>query len=189
MPDAPVRTVGQIVRANVLTPVNAIIGSMFVLIMAAGFPADALFAGVVVSNSVIGIAQELKARRTLRKLAVLSAPQARVVRDGRTRDRWAPARWWPTTILELQPGDQVVVDGEVVAARGLEVDESLLTGESDPVDKAPGRQGDVGVVRQRRARAGTGPPPSGPTPTRPASRRRPASFKLTGSELRRPVST
>ena len=82
VPDAPVRTLGEIVRNNVLTPVNAIIGSMFVLIMVAGFPADALFAGVVVSNSVIGIAQELKARRTLHKLAVLSAPRARVVRDG-----------------------------------------------------------------------------------------------------------
>ena len=49
-------------------------------------------------------------------------------------------------ILELQPGDQVVVDGEVLAARGLEIDESLLTGESDPVDKVPGDGGDVGVV-------------------------------------------
>ena len=137
VPDAPVRTVGQIVRANVLSPVNAIIGSMFVLIMVAGFPADALFAGVVVSNSVIGIAQELKARRTLHKLAVLSAPRARVVRDGRTRDV-GTSEVVADDILELHPGDQVVVDGEVVAARGLEVDESLLTGESDPVDKAPG---------------------------------------------------
>ncbi len=137
VPDAPVRTVGQIVRNNVLTPVNAIIGSMFVLIMVAGFPADALFAGVVVSNSVIGIAQELKARRTLHRLAVLSAPRARVVRDGRTQEV-GTSEVVADEILELQPGDQVVVDGEVVAARGLEIDESLLTGESDPVDKAPG---------------------------------------------------
>ena len=137
VPDAPVRTVGQIVRNNVLTPVNAIIGSMFVLIMVAGFPADALFAGVVVSNSVIGIAQELKARRTLHRLAVLSAPRARVVRDERTQEV-GTSEVVADDILELQPGDQVVVDGEVVAARGLEIDESLLTGESDPVDKVPG---------------------------------------------------
>ena len=137
VPDAPVRTVGQIVRNNVLTPVNAIIGSMFVLIMVAGFPADALFAGVVVSNSVIGIAQELKARRTLHKLAVLSAPRARVVRDSETLEV-GTSEVVADDILALQPGDQVVVDGEVVAAVGLEVDESLLTGESDPVDKAPG---------------------------------------------------
>ena len=137
VPDAPVRTVGQIVRNNVLTPVNAIIGSMFVLIMVAGFPADALFAGVVVSNSVIGIAQELKARHTLHKLAVLSAPRARVVRDGQTREV-GTSEVVADDVLELRPGDQVVVDGEVAAARGLAVDESLLTGESDPVDKAPG---------------------------------------------------
>ena len=137
VPDAPVRTVGEIVRANVLTPVNAIIGSMFVLIMVAGFPADALFAGVVVSNSVIGIAQELRARRTLHRLAVLSAPRARVVRDGATREV-GTSEVVADDILELQPGDQVVVDGEMVSARGLEIDESLLTGESDPVDKAPG---------------------------------------------------
>ena len=137
VPDAPVRTVGQIVRNNVLTPVNAIIGSMFVLIMVAGFPADALFAGVVVSNSAIGIAQELKARRELHRLAVMSAPRARVVRDGRTLEV-GTSEVVADEILELQPGDQVVVDGEVVAARGLEIDESLLTGESDPVDKAPG---------------------------------------------------
>ena len=151
VPDAPVRTVGQIVRNNVLTPVNAIIGSMFVLIMVAGFPADALFAGVVVSNSVIGIAQELKARRTLHRLAVLSAPRARVVRDGRTREV-GTSEVVADEILELQPGDQVVVDGEVVAARGLEIDESLLTGESDPVDKAPGD----GVMSGSFVNAGTG---------------------------------
>ncbi|MYK73009.1 MAG: cation-translocating P-type ATPase, partial [Acidimicrobiaceae bacterium] len=137
VPDAPVRTVGQIVRNNVLTPVNAIIGSMFVLIMVAGFPADALFAGVVVSNSAIGIAQELKARRELHRLAVMSAPRARVVRDGRTLEV-GTSEVVADEILELQPGDQVVVDGEVVAARGLEIDESLLTGERDPVDKSSG---------------------------------------------------
>ena len=137
VPEAPVRPFGQIVRNNVLTPVNAIIGSMFVLIMVAGFPADALFAGVVVSNSAIGIAQELKARRTLHKLAVLSAPRARVVRDGHT-SQVGTSEVVADDILELQPGDQLVVDGEVVAARGLEIDESLLTGESDPVGKAPG---------------------------------------------------
>ena len=84
VPDAPVRSLGQIIRANVLTPVNGIISTLFVLILIAGYPADALFAGVVVSNSVIGIVQELQARRTLNELAVLSAPKARVRRDGDT---------------------------------------------------------------------------------------------------------
>src|SRR5438874_392070 len=73
VPDAPVRTIGEIVRANVFTRVNAIVGTLFVLILIAGRPKDALFAGVIVSNSVIGIVQELRARRTLNELAVLNA--------------------------------------------------------------------------------------------------------------------
>ena len=72
VPDAPVRTTKEILRANVLTPVNGIMGSLLVLILVAGFPGDALFAGVIFSNSVIGIFQELKARKTLAELAVLS---------------------------------------------------------------------------------------------------------------------
>ncbi len=136
VPDAPVRTFPQIVRANVLTPVNAIIGTLFVLILVAGYPADALFAGVVVSNSVIGIAQEVNARRTLDALAVLSAPKARVRRDGEAIEIGVSGVV-ADELLELAPGDQVVVDGEVVQAVGLELDESLLTGESDPVEKTP----------------------------------------------------
>lgn len=137
VPDAPVRTFGEIVRANVLTPVNGIIGTLFVLILIAGFRSDALFAGVVVSNSVIGIGQELHARRRLDELAVLSAPKARVVRDGRIREVGTSAVV-ADDVLELRPGDQVLVDGEVQQQLGLEVDESLLTGESDPLEKEPG---------------------------------------------------
>ena len=134
VPDAPVRSLGQIIRANVLTPVNGIISTLFVLILIAGYPADALFAGVVVSNSVIGIVQELQARRTLNELAVLSAPKAWVRRDGETIEVGI-SEVVADDILELSPGDQVVVDGDVLAASGLELDESLLTGESDPVEK------------------------------------------------------
>ncbi|RMH79070.1 MAG: HAD family hydrolase, partial [Actinomyces sp.] len=137
VPDAPVRTTAEIVRANVLTPVNGIIGVLFVLILVAGYPQDALFAGVVVSNSVIGIAQELQARRTLGELAVLSAPRARVIRDG-TEHEVAVSEVVADDLLRVGPGDQIVVDGVVVDEVGLEVDESLLTGESDPVPKDPG---------------------------------------------------
>ena len=86
VPDAPVRTTKQILRANVLTPVNGIMGTLLILILAAGFPGDALFGGVIFSNSVIGIFQELKARKTLTELAVLSAPKARVIREGITKE-------------------------------------------------------------------------------------------------------
>ena len=139
VPDAPVRTLSQIVKANVLTPVNGIIATLLVLILVAGFPADALFAGVVVSNSVIGIAQELQARRTLNALAVLSAPKARVRRDGEVSEIGISGVV-ADDVLELAPGDQVVVDGEVVTAAGLEIDESLLTGEADPVEKTTGHE-------------------------------------------------
>ncbi|MEC8873575.1 MAG: HAD-IC family P-type ATPase [Actinomycetota bacterium] len=139
VPDAPVRTTSQILRANVLTPVNAIMGSLLAVILVAGFPGDALFAGVIVSNSVIGTFQELRARRTLTTLAVLSAPRARVVREAATSE--VPvSEVVADELLALEPGDQVVVDGTVVAATGLEVDESLLTGEADPVDKTVGAE-------------------------------------------------
>ena len=151
VPDAPVRTTSEIFRANVLTPINAIMGALFALILVAGFPGDALFAGVIVSNSIIGTVQELRARRTLTDLAVLSAPGARVVRDGTATDIDVSGVV-ADDLLELRPGDQVVVDGVVVDALGLEVDESLLTGEADPVDKAVGDMALAGSV----AAAGTG---------------------------------
>ena len=137
VPDAPVRTTRQILQANVLTPVNAIMGTLLVLILVAGHPSDALFAGVIVSNSVIGVVQEIRARRTLAALAVLSAPKARVVRDGATTEVGVSVVV-ADDLLELSPGDQVVVDGEIVASHGLSMDESLLTGEADAVDKAVG---------------------------------------------------
>jgi len=137
VPAAPMRTIPQIVKANVLTPVNAIIGTLLVLILIAGFPADSLFAGVIISNSIIGIAQELQARRTLGALAVLSAPRARVVRDGKVTEIEISGVV-ADEILEMHPGDQLVIDGEVVSQAGLEMDESLLTGESDAIEKGLG---------------------------------------------------
>ncbi len=137
IPAAPSRTFAQIVRANVLTPINAIIGTLFVLVMIASPGPDALFAGVVISNSVIGIVQEVRAKRTLDRLAVLSSPKARVIRDGETAEL-AVDEVVLDDLLALTPGDQIVVDGLIESAVGLEADESLLTGESDPVDKGPG---------------------------------------------------
>jgi cation-transporting ATPase E len=137
VPDAPVRTLVEIARANVLTPVNGIIGTLFVLILAVGRPKDSVFAAVIVSNAVIGIVQELRARKTLQELALLNAPKARVVRDGRAFSV-AVGEVVADDVLELQPGFQVVVDGAVTDADGLEVDESLLTGEAEPVHKTAG---------------------------------------------------
>jgi cation-transporting P-type ATPase E len=137
VPAVPSRTVGQIVRANVFTRFNALLGSLLVVILIVGPIQDALFGFVLVANAGVGIYQELRAKRTLDSLAVLTSPHARLVRDGEVREA-------PLTevvlddVLELQPGDQVVVDGGVLEVSALEVDESLLTGEAEPVIKQPG---------------------------------------------------
>jgi cation-transporting ATPase E len=136
-PRGPSRTMGQILRANILNPVNAIMLTLFAAIMIAGFWRDGLFVGVVLSNTVIGIAQELRARRELRRLEILNAPRARVRRDGATVEI-DTEQIVIDDVIELSPGDQVVVDAEILAVVGLELDESLLTGESDTVHKAPG---------------------------------------------------
>jgi cation-transporting P-type ATPase E len=137
VPAAPTRTVSQIVRANVLTRFNALLGAMLVLILLVGPLQDALFGLVLVANTLIGIVQELRAKRTLDRLTLLTAPTATVVRDGEPA-RVAPSAIVRDDVLALAPGDQIVVDGEVLASDRLEVDESLLTGESEPVVKAVG---------------------------------------------------
>ena len=80
------RSLVEIARANLLTRFNAILGTMFVLILVFGAPQDGLFGFVLVANAVLGIGQEWRAKRTLDRLAVLSAPRARVVRDGAARE-------------------------------------------------------------------------------------------------------
>ena len=139
VPDAPVRTLPQILRANVFSPVNGIMLALFAAILVAGFPRDGLFVGVVVSNAVIGVFQELRAKRELDKLAVLSAPKARVVRDGEVYEVGV-SEVVADDVMELTPGDQVVVDGTVLTSSGLEADESLLTGEADPIEKESGSE-------------------------------------------------
>ena len=128
------RPVRDIVRANVFTRFNAIVGVLAVVVIVVGDIRDALFAGVMISNAVIGIAQELRSKATLDRLTLVAAPHLTVVRsDG-------PVTVTPDEIVlddlvRLAPGDQIVVDGSIVAADELAVDESLLTGEADAVHK------------------------------------------------------
>jgi cation-transporting ATPase E len=131
------RTVGQIVRANVLTRFNALLGAMLAVILAVGPFQDALFGFVLIGNALIGIVQELRAKRTLDRLTLLSAPRATVVRDGTSREV-AITEIVLGDLIELGPGSQIAADGEVVDGAGLEVDESLVTGESAPVSKESG---------------------------------------------------
>ena len=76
------RPVAEILRANIFTRFNLILGVLLAVILAVGQPQDTLFGIVLVTNALIGIAQELRAKRTLDRLAVLSAPRVRVIRDG-----------------------------------------------------------------------------------------------------------
>ncbi len=131
------RSVGEIVRANVLTRFNAIVGVLFVIILVVGEIQDGLFGFVIIINTLIGIVQELRAKRTLERLAIVGEARPRVRRDGVIVEM-APSGVVLDDVIDLGPGDKIVVDGVVLAAEGLEVDESLLTGESDPVLKLVG---------------------------------------------------
>jgi cation-transporting P-type ATPase E len=133
------RPVSDIVRANVLTRFNAIVGALAAVVLVTGHPQDALFGLVIVANTGIGVIQELRAKRTLDRLAVLGEEPVRVMRDG------AETALRPQDVVQgdwilIGPGDRIMVDGEVTDGPGMEVDESLLTGETDPVTKKPGDQ-------------------------------------------------
>ena len=131
------RTYGEIIRANVFTRFNAILGTMLVVILAVGEIQDATFGAIIVANSLIGIVQEIRAKRTLDSLAVTVAPKLHVFRDGEATEV-AVESIVLDDLAELRTGDQVPVDGVVRSVVGLEIDESLLTGESDPVVKETG---------------------------------------------------
>jgi magnesium-transporting ATPase (P-type) len=139
----------------VLTRFNAILGALFAVVLVVGPPQDALFGAVLVINTGIGVAQELRAKRALDRLAILTAGRARAVRDSAVTEI-ALDRIVLDDVLELGRGDQVPVDGTVLCADGLELDEALLTGEAEPVRKQPGDQvlsGSVVVAGSARIRA------------------------------------
>ncbi|MFE9845988.1 HAD-IC family P-type ATPase [Streptomyces goshikiensis] len=138
--DVPVRSsrsTSDIVRANVFTRFNAIIGVLWVIMIIVAPLQDSLFGYVIVANTGIGIIQELRAKKTLDGLAVIGEAKPSVRRDGTTAEI-STSEIVLDDVIELGPGDKVVVDGTVGEADGLEIDESLLTGEADPVLKKPG---------------------------------------------------
>ncbi|RSS78721.1 HAD-IC family P-type ATPase [Streptomyces sp. WAC06614] len=138
--DVPVRSsrsTADIVRANVFTRFNAIIGVLWLIMLLVAPIQDTLFGFVIIANTGIGIIQELRAKKTLDGLAVIGEAKPNVRRDGRTAEI-STSEIVLDDVVELGPGDKVVVDGVVGEADGLEIDESLLTGEADPVLKKPG---------------------------------------------------
>ena len=107
-PPAPGRTIGQIPRANVLTRFNAILGSLFVVVVIVGPPQDALFGLILAVNTGVGVAQELRAKRALDKLAILTAARARVLRGGAIAEI-SQDEVVQDDVLYLRRGDQVPV--------------------------------------------------------------------------------
>ncbi|WP_064077102.1 HAD-IC family P-type ATPase [Prescottella equi] len=139
VPDRASRSVKDIVRGNVFTRINAILGVLLIIVLSTGSIIDGMFGLLIIANSGIGIIQEIRAKRTLDQLAIVSQAKPVVRRDG-TVAPVAPKDVVLDDIIELGPGDQIVVDGVVVEASALEVDESLLTGEADAVHKPIGAQ-------------------------------------------------
>ncbi|MEX2464537.1 MAG: HAD-IC family P-type ATPase, partial [Gaiellaceae bacterium] len=137
VPPATSRSYASIVRANVLTVFNLILLVFGAITLLWGDWRDALFLGILVSNSGIGIAQEIRAKRALDRLAALVAPVATVVRDGKARAA-AVQELVPGDLVRLKAGDQIVADGPLVESYALAVDESILTGESRPVTREVG---------------------------------------------------
>ncbi|WP_262064270.1 cation-translocating P-type ATPase [Streptomyces sp. STR69] len=138
--DVPVRSsrsLGEIVRANVFTRFNAIIGVLWLIMLFVAPLQDSLFGYVILANTGIGIIQEWRAKQTLDSLAVIGEAKPTVRRDGAAVEV-STSGIVLGDLIEIGPGDKVVVDGECVEADGLEIDESLLTGEADPVVKRPG---------------------------------------------------
>ena len=131
------RSTASIVRANVFTVFNGILLVLGGLTLAVADWREALFLAIVVANSGIGIAQELRAKRALDRLAALVAPNATVIRDGEPR-QVAVEDVVPGDLLRVQAGDQIVADGTVEEAQGLALDESILTGESRAVTRSAG---------------------------------------------------
>ncbi|MFC9652453.1 HAD-IC family P-type ATPase [Streptomyces sp. NPDC056937] len=188
--DVPVRSsrsLAEIIRANVFTRFNAIIGVLWVIMFFVAPIQDTLFGFVIIANTGIGIIQEWRAKRTLDGLAVIGEAKPTVRRDGVSAEI-STSEIVLGDLIELGPGDKVVVDGEMVEADSIEVDESLLTGEADPVLKRPGDQvmsGSFVVVGGGAFRATkVGRDAYAAQLAEEASR-----FTLVGSELRNGIST
>lgn len=128
------RSLASIIRGNVVNLFNGVVGACFVLLVALGQWKDTLFGYALLANLLIGIIQEYSAKRTLDRLAIVNQPLARVRRDGVDLELRRELIVLDDIII-VRAGDEVIADGLVVESSGLEIDESLLTGESESVSK------------------------------------------------------
>ena len=128
------RPISVILRANFFTFFNVVIGTLCALAVIFGGWKQGLFGLVIVCNTAIGCIQEFRAKRTLDKLALVNQSQAHVIRNGK-RVAIDPEEIVSDDLISVTAGDRLVVDGPVVESSSIEVDESLLTGEADPISK------------------------------------------------------
>ena len=133
------RSYSSIFIGNTFTVFNLILAVFGAATLAFGNPKDALFLGILVANTGIGTFQEVRAKRALDSLAALVAPHATVIRDGNPR-QIPIGDVVVGDLVRVASGDQVVADGTLVATEGLALDESNLTGESEPVVRRSGEQ-------------------------------------------------
>ncbi|MBU5225935.1 HAD-IC family P-type ATPase [Clostridium senegalense] len=137
IPKPPSRTLTQILRANILTSYNILNISLAILLILIGSPKDAVFIIIVIANIILGAFQEIHAKRILERLAVINSKRAYVIRNGKTKNITAE-EIVIDDIMILKTGDQILVDCEVIQDVEVEVDESMITGESDSILKQKG---------------------------------------------------
>lgn len=135
--EAPSRSLWDIVRGNLFTLFNAMLGTALAIVLLVGSLRDAVFGFVVVTNLLVGAITEFRAKRTLDRLAILDRAKTTVRREGELQ-KIDSGQIVTDDLVLLAAGEQVPADGEVIASAGLEVDESMLTGESNPIRKRPG---------------------------------------------------
>lgn len=132
------RTYWEIARASLLTPINGVLVALGAALVLFGQPSDAfLTAGIVFLNGAIDAFQQVRAKRVLDRIALLVRPRVTVLRDGEER-ALDPQELVRGDLIVARPGDQIVADGPVVGDGHMEVDEALLTGESEPVTRQAG---------------------------------------------------
>jgi len=132
------RTLGQILKDNLFTFFNMVLVILGVLLVAFGSPTEALItSGVLLINVIVASVQEVQAKKKLDHIALLTRPTARVIREAEEREIDPNDIVWGDLVV-VEPGAQIVVDGEVISHGRFDVDESLLTGESRLVAKHQG---------------------------------------------------
>ncbi len=140
VPSRSSRPLAQILRENLLSITNVILFVIMIVLVVIGKPGDAVVTGgAVLVNVIVGIFQEIRAKRQLDRIALLTRPKVTVIRAGQEQ-AVDPAAIVLGDALRFNPGDQIVVDGRLLTDKRVDVDESLLTGESDHVPKERGDQ-------------------------------------------------